>query len=217
MKPTAHPAGVVATLIGDLIASRTSLDRARLHTHLDQVLGEVNAMTSPVRPLWITAGDEFQGTFPDVGSAVQASLLIRVRLAPGQDVRHGIGWGATAVLDARTGVEDGPGWWAARSAIEAVEEAEGSAGTRSLRTAYRLAEGAEGPDPRLVNAALVLRDERVTGLSARSMSVLRGLLSGETQRVLAEALGISPSAVSQRVRADGLAALVRAHELMGEV
>ena len=201
-------------MIGDLVGSRVSADRAVLHSHLDRVLDEVNAVTSPVRPLWITAGDEFQGTFPDVGTAVQASLLIRVRLAPEQDVRHGIGWGATAVLDARTGVEDGPGWWAARSAIEAVEKAERSAGTRSLRTAYRLAEGQEGPDPRLVNAALVLRDERVSGLSERSMSVLRGLLAGETQRALAETIGISPSAVSQRVRADGLAALVLAHDLM---
>lgn len=208
---------MVATVIGDLIGSRASSDRSVLHTHLDRVLEEVNASTSPVRPLWITAGDEFQGTFPDVGSAIQASLLIRVRLAPGQDVRHGIGWGATTVLDARTGVEDGPGWWAARSAIEAVAKAERSAGSRSLRTAYRVAEGENGPDPRLVNAALVLRDERVTGLSARSMSVLRGLLSGETQRALAETIGISPSAVSQRVRADGLAALVLAHELMGEI
>ena len=67
-----------------------------------------------------------------------------------------------------------------------------------------------------MNAGLVLRDERVSGLSDRSLSVLRGLLSGQTQRDIAESLGISPSAVSQRVRADGLAALVTAHELVGE-
>ena len=59
-----------------------------------------------------------------------------------------------------------------------------------------------------MNAGLVLRDERVSGLSERSVSVLRGLLSGQTQRDIAESLGISPSAVSQRVRADGLAAIV---------
>jgi predicted transcriptional regulator len=47
--------------------------------------------------------------------------------------------------------------------------------------------------------------------------VLRGLLAGQTQRDLAESLGISPSAVSQRVRSDGLAALVAADTGLGRV
>jgi hypothetical protein len=149
---------------------------------------------------------------------VQASLLVRVRLLPATDVRHGIGWGTTTVLDEASGIEDGPGWWAARAAIEQAERAERSAGSRSLRTAYVVADDpgpGDRPDAGMVNAALVLRDERVTGLSERSLSVLRGLLSHETQKEIAAALGISASAVSQRVRADGLAAIVAAHDLMG--
>ncbi len=206
----------VATVIGDLVGSRTSRDRTELHQRLGTALAEVNELLEPVRPFWITAGDEYQGTFSTVGEAVQASLLVRVRLAPHDDVRHGIGWGATTVLDADSGIEDGPGWWAARAAIEAVEQAERTPAARSLRTAYVVAEGAEdGPDPGLVNATLMLRDERVSGLSERSMSVLRGLLSDESQRDLAEVLGISASAVSQRVRADGLSTIVAAHDLMG--
>ena len=205
-----------AALIGDLVGSRTSLDRGDLHGRLLDALREVNALVSPLRPLWITAGDEFQGTYATVGAAVQASLLIRLRLAPEHDVRHGIGWGSTTVLDETGGIEDGPAWWAARAGIESAERGERSAAARALRTAYVLADGADGPDPGWVNAGLVLRDERVSGLSERSLSVLRGLLSGQTQRDIAESLGISASAVSQRVRADGLAALVTAHELVGE-
>ena len=206
----------VATLIGDLVGSRTSQDRAELHRRLGAAIAEVNDLLAPVRPLWITAGDEYQGSFATVGEAVQATLLVRVRLAPVYDVRHGIGWGDTTVLDEEAGIEDGPGWWAARAAIEAVERAEQAPASRSLRTAYVVAErAAGGPDAGLVNAALVLRDERVSGLSERSVSVLRGLLSDETQREVAEALGISASAVSQRVRADGLAAIVAAHDLVG--
>ena len=210
------PRPELAALIGDLVGSRTSLDRGDLHARLLDALREVNALVPPLRPLWITAGDEFQGTFSTVGAAVQASLLIRVRLAPEHDVRHGIGWGSTSVLDEAGGIEDGPAWWAARAGIESAERGERSAAGRSLRTAYILADGAHGPAPGWVNAGLVLRDERVSGLSDRSLSVLRGLLSGQTQRDIAESLGISPSAVSQRVRADGLAALVTAHELVGE-
>lgn len=207
----------VATLIGDLVGSRTSVDRSDLHLRLGDALAEVNALVEPVRPLWVTAGDEFQGTFASVGAAMQASLHIRLRLAPAYDVRHGIGWGSTTVLDEAGGIEDGPGWWAARAAIEAAERSERSSSGRTLRTAYALADGAVGPDPGLVNACLVLRDERVSGLSERSLSVLRGLLSGETQRDIAATLSVSASAVSQRVRADGLAALVTAHDLVGEM
>jgi hypothetical protein len=205
----------VATVIGDLVGSRSSQDRAALHQRLGAAIAEVNELLDPVRPLWITAGDEYQGTFATVGEAVQATLLVRVRMLPSYDVRHGIGWGETTVLDDEGGIEDGPGWWAARAAIEAAEGAERTPSSRSLRTAYVVADAAvDAPDPGPVNAALVLRDERVTGLSERSVSVLRGLLFHETQRDLAEALGISASAVSQRVRADGLAAVVAAHELM---
>jgi hypothetical protein len=206
----------VATVIGDLVGSRTSEDRTDLHQRLGAAIAEVNDLLTPVRPLWIIAGDEYQGTFATVGEAVQASLLVRVRMLPAYDVRHGIGWGETTVLDDEGGIEDGPGWWAARAAIEAAERAERTPAARSLRTAYVVADGAvDAPDPGLVNAALVLRDERVTGLSERSVSVLRGLLSHETQRDLAGTLGISASAVSQRVRADGLAAIVTAHEMVG--
>ena len=208
----------LATVIGDLVGSRTSSDRSDLHRRLGAALDEVNDLLAPVRALWITAGDEYQGTFASVGEAVRATLLVRTRLLPSYDVRHGIGWGATTVLDETTGVEDGPGWWAARAAIEAAGRAERVPASRSLRTAYVVADGADcadgGAHPGLVNAALVLRDERVSGLSERSLSVLRGLLVHATQRDLAEELGISASAVSQRVRADGLAAIVTAHELM---
>lgn len=206
---------VVATLIGDLVGSRSSQDRAVLHQHLDAALAEVNDLLHPLRPMWITAGDEYQGAFATVAEAVRATLLVRVRLLPAYDIRHGIGWGTTTMLDGEAGIEDGPGWWAARAAIEAAASAEASAAHRWLRTAYVVADGAAGAaDPGLVNAGLVLRDERVTGLSERSVSVLRGLLSHVTQRDVAEALGISASAVSQRVRADGLAAIVAAHDLL---
>jgi hypothetical protein len=207
---------VVATLIGDLVRSRSSQDRTVLHQHLAAALAEVNDLLRPLRPMWVTVGDEYQGAFATVAEAVQATLLVRVRLLPAYDIRHGIGWGTTTVLDGKAGIEDGPGWWAARAGIEVVASAEASPGQRWLRTAYVVAEGgaADAPDPGLVNAGLVLRDERVTGLSERSVSVLRGLLSHVSQRDVAEALGISASAVSQRVRADGLAAIVAAHDLL---
>lgn len=206
-----------ATLIGDLVGSRDVADRAGLHRRLGDVLDEVNERFAPPTPLRITVGDEYQGVFGTVGDALRASLLLRLALLPDHDVRHGLGWGEVRVLEEDPRVEDGPGWWAARDAIEVVEAGEGRAETRLLRTGYLAAPGAGGPTAGAVNAALLLRDRVVGGLSERSLSVLRGLLDGEAQRDIATALGISASAVSQRVRADGLAALVAADEMMGEV
>ncbi len=217
----------VATVIADVVGSRGFRDRPALHARLAGRLEELNDLFAAeeresgeqvlLSPLWITAGDEYQGTFATLGGALRATRWLRLSLLPEVDVRQGIGWGPVEVLGEDPRVEDGPGWWAARDAVVAVEDDATKAGHRRRRTAYRLAEGSAGPDPLPVNAALVCRDEMVGGLSARSLGVLRGLLAGRTQREIAEKEDVSASAVSQRVRADGLAALVAAERLLGDI
>lgn len=208
------PAGVLATVIGDVVGSRTSADRRVLHRRLVAVLASANSVLSPVVPLRITVGDEYQGCFADLGSALHASLWLRLHLSPEADVRHGLGWGGVTVLAPEPRVEDGPGWWAAREAIEAVKLDASRAATRRSRTAYRKAPGAAGPDPLPVNAALMCQDHLVGSVSTRSLRLLRGLLDGLSQAELAEQEGISASAVSQRVRSDGLAVVLAASELL---
>src|SRR3954447_24664848 len=203
----------VATLIGDIVGSRTAPDRSRLHEHFSGTLAEANTELQPIVPLRITVADEFQGCFATVGQAVHASLWLRLRLAPAQ-LRHGIGWGQVAVLGEEPRVEDGPGWWVARAAIETGRADAAGAGTRLLRTAYRLAPDTDGPDPGPVNAALVCRDQLVGSMSERSRRLLRGVLDGSTQAELAVAEDISASAVSQRMRNDGIAMIVAADELL---
>lgn len=205
---------VVATLIGDVVGSRDAASRAGLHARLEELVAGANRDLAPVVPLRITVGDEFQGCFADVGSALRAVTRLQAAALPEVDVRFGLGWGEVRVLAEEPRVEDGPGWWAARAAIDAVGELARTAGHRHARVAYRRADGVDGPGEAAVNAALLLRDELLGGLGARSLSVLRGLLEGRTQREVAEDLGISPSAVSQRVRADGLAAFQAAETLL---
>ena len=66
-----------------------------------------------------------------------------------------------------------------------------------------------------VNAALLCQDHLVGSLSDRSIRLLRGLMDPlTTQSELAAREGISPSAVSQRVRADGIGVVLAAHELL---
>jgi hypothetical protein len=215
-------------VIGDLVGSRDAPNRRALHRAVDAALVTVNATVPAVTELRITVGDEFQGTYATLGSAIEAALRVRLELLPGADVRVGIGRGPVQLLDAERGIEDGPAWWAARAAIEAVEEAAGRAATRHLRTAYRpvpeagaaagatVPDGAgRGGDADAVNAALLCRDHLVGSLSERSVRLLRGLMDPHTtQSELATLEGISASAVSQRVRADGIGAVLAAEDLL---
>ncbi len=204
-------------LIGDLVGSRLAADRIGVHDRLVAALAEVNARFAPVVDLAVTAGDEYQGTFADVGTALAATLHLRLALLPQVDVRQGIAWGPVAVLAESPRIEDGPGWWSARAAIDAAEEDATRSATRSARTRYALAPDVDGPAPGAVNAALLARDHLVGRLDERSLSVLRGLLSGHTQQHLASTEGISASAVSQRVRNDGLGVVMAMEEQLREI
>ena len=194
-----------ATVVGDLVSSRTRVDRVDLHQRFATALDRVNDELSPAAPLRIQAGDEFQGRFATRGQALSAVLRLRLSLAPDVECRYGVGWGPLSVLDEKTGIEDGPGWWLARDAIDAVHAA------RDRRTAYR------GPDQDLIEAVLLGRDALLSRLDARSVRILQGLLDGISQRDLGQELGVSASAISQRVRHDDLAALVAQDALLREV
>ncbi len=222
LKSSASP----CVLIGDLVASRGAADRRRLQARLEAALEATDARCPSVSGLRTTVGDEFQGTYATLGAALDAALRVRLELLPEADVRVGIGRGPVSDLDPERGLEDGPGWWAARAAVEAVEETAGRAATRWLRTGVRTVDAeadamvrgggldATGPEA-AVTAALLCRDHLVGSLSDRSLRLLRGLMDPETtQAELATREGVSASAVSQRVRGDGIGAVLAAHELL---
>lgn len=195
-------------LIGDVVDSRSVPQRAALHDALARAVATINRDFAPVTPLRITVGDEYQGAFDTAGPALQATLRLRLLLAP-YDVRHGLGRGEATVLSEAPRVEDGSVWWRAREAIDHVAELQKRAATRSVRTWF-----ADSP---AVSAALVTRDELLARLDERDLSVLAGMLAGMSQDEIARSVGVSPSAVSQRVRRNGLAAIVTADGLLGEV
>ncbi|MEO9323702.1 SatD family protein [Nocardioides sp. C4-1] len=191
----------VVVVIGDVVGSRRAVDRAVLHAVVVDALEQVNRRWDG--DLRITVGDEYQGTLPSLGAALTATVWLRLSLLPDHDVRHGIGRGTRTALDPAAGIEDGPAWWAARAAIDEARARAGRAATRAARTSYRVADGVDEPVA-AVEAALLARDELVGRLDERSLSVLGGLMSGRTQRELADELDVSASAVSQRVRHDAI-------------
>jgi hypothetical protein len=211
MKDSASP--VKATLIGDVIGSRRAADRGRLHRKLAAALRGVAGPA--IDPPEFTVGDEFQGSYPRVGLAIDAALSLRMAVAPDIDVRFGIGWGSVTILDASTGIQDGPGWWAAREAIEWTASAQRQPGLALVRTSFRVYDS--GPDADAINAALICRDHLLGSLDDRSLRIVKGLLSNQTKKDLATTEGISASAVSQRAGRDGLDLIVLASQYLRSV
>ncbi|OIN78398.1 SatD family protein [Mycobacterium malmoense] len=200
-----------ATLIGDVVGSRRAGDRPALHRRVATALGQV--ADGAIDPPAFTVGDEFQGSYPTLGAAIDAALTVRLLLVPEVDVRFGLGWGAVTILDAGVGIQDGPGWWTAREAIEQTARAQRQPGFTLVRTTFRSGDDTR-TDVAAVNAALICRDHLLGSLDERSLRIVRGLMTGRTKRDLAAAEGISPSAVSQRASRDGLDLIVLASQYL---
>jgi SatD family (SatD) len=200
-----------ATLIGDVVGSRRAADRSQLHHVLAAALRQV--ARDAIDPPAFTVGDEFQGSYPAVGAAIDAALSLRLAIGPEIDVRFGIGWGTVTLLDAGAGIQDGPGWWTAREAIRQTAAAQRQPGLTLVRTTFR-ADGDTRGDVAAVNAALICRDHLLGSLDERSLRIVRGLMTGRTKKGLAADEGISPSAVSQRASRDGLDLIVLASQYL---
>ncbi len=204
-------ASSIATLIGDIVGSRRVADRRAAHRALNRALRDVAA--DAIDPPAFTVGDEFQGSYPTVGAAIDAALSVRLAVATGIDIRFGIGWGEVMVLDASAGIQDGPGWWAAREAIQWTSSAQRQPGLALVRTSFRVS-GEARADLDAINAALLCRDHLIGSLDDRSIRILKGLLSNHTKKDIAAEEGISASAVSQRAGRDGLDLIVRASQYL---
>jgi SatD family (SatD) len=213
VKPHASVPRERATLIGDVVGSRLTTDRARMHRRMNAVFTSVP--DTAIDPPAFTVGDEFQGSYRTVGDAIDAAMRIRLAIAPSIDVRFGIGWGDVTVLDEKARIQDGPGWWAAREAIQQTAAAQRRPGLALVRTTFRA--GEDRGDTGAINAALMCRDHLLGSLDDRSLRILKGLMDNRPKKDIAEAEGISASAVSQRAGGDGLDLIVVVSEYLRRI
>ncbi|KQQ52242.1 SatD family protein [Plantibacter sp. Leaf314] len=206
-------------VIVDISRSKEHEDRVALQRTVEHALAQAGERVAARQPFVPTVGDEFQAVFADLPAALLASLLVRLELPAGVDCRFGLGFGAVREIGAGPNVplQDGPGWWAARAAIDRARAHE-YARLPELRTWFAVGGTRDhAPDEALVNAYLLGRDHLVGKMSDRGRRLLLGKLSGRTQRELAEREGVSASAVSQTVRAQGVLAVFEGQRLMTEV
>ncbi len=206
----------LATLIGDVVASKLHSDRRGLQRSLSTILDRTNTLCTPVQPLDLTTGDEFQGGFSTVASAVFASLVIRLELLAckhSADSRYGLGFGNVTVFDRSRSPasQDGPGWWSAREAIDRAKTLANSPRTWYARTSFVCWPEPSATrdmdcthtDARAVEALLLCRDAIVDQMTERQQRLLLGLILDRPQAQLAEDEGITQGAVSQNLRRSG--------------
>lgn len=196
-------------VIADIVGSRDLVDRAGAQRILDNAVLQVDRdFPGAERPLQPTVGDELQGVYPSVEAAMSALLLLRLALPDGIECRYGIGVGTLGAVPSRVGaLAEGPGWWAAREAIDIVH-ARQSRSIPGARTWIVAARDAEAPGIHLANAYVLARDQLVTAMSERTRRLAYGRLLGRTQAELARAEGITQSAVSQALATAGAGALI---------
>jgi hypothetical protein len=203
----------VVALLGDVVGSRGHPDPGRRRRLVADALALANDRLAPKQPLTPTIGDEFQGLFADLVSALDATLVVRLALLGEVDVRFGIGSGPLVTFEASRAPfdQDGPAWWSAREAVDHVREvSQRQESPRGLRTRWGAAAGRSFVVA-AVNAFLQCRDELVAGMDPRDAAAMLGLLAEEPLTRIAQAEGVSVSALSQRAIRGGLYAIRRAH------
>ncbi len=206
-------------VIADIVGSRRLADREGAQSAIEAAVARVHeAAPDATRALIPTVGDELQGIYPDLNAAIAATLLIRLALPDGVDCRFGMGDGEVGVIaSAAVGsIAEGPGWWAAREAIDTVHALQ----RRTVPGARTwVAAPADAPDEtraavRIANAGALARDHLVTAMGERARRITYGRCLGRTQRELAAAEGITQSAVSQLLAASGGSALVEGYRAL---
>lgn len=203
---------MVIAVLADIVGSRKLDDRAAAQRILDETIARVDAdLPLAHQPLTPTVGDEQQGVYLRLEDALVSLLMIQLALPDGIAFRFGIGIGEVRAVDSVHGaLADGPGWYAARAAIETVHAREG----RTVPRTRTWIVGAPGQDEVMEsviaasNAYLLVRDELVGAMNERERRLTYGRMVGRSQHDLAAAEGISQPSVSKSLRNAGSAALI---------
>lgn len=187
----------LTAVIGDLAGSR-DLDagrRRRVQDRFGELLdGLSRAFAASVAARFtITVGDEFQGVLSDPGVLPRILWRLEVGLT-GLRLWTGVGHGAieTEMREEAIGM-DGPAFHRARSALEEAKSSGRHGGVFS---------GFGEDDPVLDGLARLLEHHR-TGLTEAQTEAVELVREGLSQRAAADRLGVTPQAVSKRLRAAG--------------
>lgn len=188
MKPEIH-----LVLIGDLIRSRESADRAKLQQRLAQCLATLNDAGSPelVSPYTITLGDEFQAVRTGVSSLWPELLRIQAAVLPTR-VRFALGVGeiATPINTEQALGMDGQAFYEAREGLDRLKPEDRTLAINGLNSG----------DQRWANALVQVIDSMTRKWRANRFEILYRLMMQQSPADIAAELDLSVQAVYRNIR-----------------
>jgi hypothetical protein len=186
---------VVLTLIGDVVQSRTILNRPVFQQQLEAVLAEINREHPDLlSPYTITLGDEFQAVyraadrlFHDIFHLLTAVFPHRIRFA------IAVGRLDTPINPRQAIGMDGPAFHLCREGISHLKQSD---------SLFYLT--SEAGNWQLANQTLALISHELSSWNRNRWMIMNALLNGTAPRAIAEQLNISTVAVYKNIRAGAL-------------
>ncbi len=187
-------------IIADIAASRIVSARSQLQEKLYHTLEEINnrrglALASPFT---ITLGDEFQALYRAPAGLFADLWKISASLHPVK-IRYSVAAGSlsTAVNEEQALGMDGPVFYTARDCLAVAKE---------QKLMFHL--GGKIPSLDLINDALGLVAHHARNWSGNRLAIVADLSEGKPVKEIAQAIGISESAVYKNINAAALDTVV---------
>ena len=196
-------------VIGDIIKSKSIVNRGEVQMQLKSVLDKVNRdyADALASKFTLTLGDEFQGVFRSGNNFLRLLDEITFSLKP-VELRFGIGIGSLKTgLDPNASLgADGPAYWNARKAIEKAHK-----NNDYGRANIELCADGEQELVELVNQILKLTAFQASGWRESQFVIYRLILEQGIKdpaqinhQELAEMLDIQPSSLTRRFESSGI-------------
>ncbi len=198
-------------VIGDVISSREVQERDRLQNQLKNVFKDISREKKHlVSPYTLTLGDEFQAVYRSAISLFHDALFILENVYP-HKIRfsYGIGEISTEINREQSLGMDGEGFYRARDGMEWVKSQRGK--YRFVITGLK-----EEYQPELLNNTLFLISNLIDGWKFNRISILRRRLDGEKIKSIADALGISETAVYTNIYDGSIREIIRLFSLIAD-
>lgn len=196
-------------VIGDIIKSKSILDRHKTQQDLQRVLLQINQRHQAMLAsrFTITLGDEFQGLIKDGNGLLHILDEISFSLRP-IGLRFGIGVGTlTTEVDPTTSIgADGPAYWKAREAIEFIHK-----NNDYGRANIHLSVQEQDDTVNLINQILKLTALQVSGWRDSQIEVYKIILEEDlmepeeiSHQKIADKLDILTSSLTRRFESSGI-------------
>lgn len=183
-------------LIGDVVASRAIVNRAKFQERLDQVLSAITGSNANLAsPYTITLGDEFQAVFDRADNVFCDIVGIFGALHPARiRISLGVGKVTTPINNKQAIAMDGPAFYSARKGIERLRGSDGLIEIVGIIPAQEA----------IIRPALHLLTQMMSKWNRNRLVTLELLLKGRTVKEIACSLSVSEAAVYKTIRAGNL-------------